>query len=143
MPADAMKNLRMKARTYFVTWRLSRSQRELQPGERTLVSTVIKHFAGVRYRLFAYVVMNDHVHILASPLEEFSLQVIIHSWKSYSAHELQRKFGRAGRIWQRHYFERTIKDDAALTETARYILQNPMRRWPEIQGYEWVGVEET
>lgn len=129
--------------TYFATWRLSRSQQGLQPDERSLVSKVMKHFDGMRYRLFAYVVMDDHVHVLTTPLEGLSLQGIIHSWKSYSANRLQRDFGRCGRIWQHRYTDRIIRDERELTEKARYILNNPVKRWPEIEEYEWVGFEES
>jgi putative DNA methylase len=134
---------RMDGSTYFVTWRLSRSQPELRPEERSLVTKVMKRFAGMRYRLFAYVVMDDHVHVLTTPLEGLSLQGIIHSWKSYSANRLQRNFGRAGRIWQHRYFDRIIRDECELIEKASYILNNPVKRWPEIKEYEWVGVEES
>jgi putative transposase len=138
------KNLphwRMEGSTYFVTWRLSGLQQCLRPEERSLVIDVVKHFVGIRYRLLAYVVMDDHVHVLTAPQEEISLHSIIHSWKSYSANQLQRNFGRAGVIWQHRYFDRIIRSELELNEKARYILNNPFKRWPEIEKYEWVGFE--
>jgi REP-associated tyrosine transposase len=119
---------RMEGCIYFVTWRLSGSQPGLRPEERSFVTDVIRYFTGVRYELFAYVVMDDHVHVLTKPLLGLSLQSIVHSWKSYSANRLQKNFGRAGPIWQHRYFDRIIRDEPELMEKARYILNNPMKR---------------
>jgi putative transposase len=58
---------RMDGSIYFVTWRLDGSQSPLEPNERTLVAHAIKHFAGERYELLAYVVMDDHVHVVVLP----------------------------------------------------------------------------
>ncbi len=64
---------------YFVTWRLSQRQPELDASERELVASALKHFDGQRYQLAAYVVMNDHVHVLATPLGMYALGDILHS----------------------------------------------------------------
>gem|GEM_PF-3769764 len=60
---------RMDGSTYFVTWRLASAQRSLDHRERSLVADALKHFAGSRYDLFAYVVMDDHVHVLVASLK--------------------------------------------------------------------------
>ncbi len=124
---------------YFVTWRLAASQVPLESRERTLVADAIKHFVGLRYNLAAYVVMDDHVHVLVAPSKKLSLQEIIHSWKSFTAHRLQRDFGRIGMIWQREYFDRIVRDERELMEKVNYILTNPTRRCPDLVGYEWAN----
>ena len=123
---------------YFVTWRLHLGQPELSPEERTVVASALEHFRNQRYELFAYVVMNDHVHGLVKPIDENSLQSILHSWKSFTAHRLQRQFGRQGAVWQDEYFDRIVRDDAEFFEKAQYILNNPRKRWNEIEEYRWV-----
>ena len=70
--------------TYFVTWRVGRAQRELEPTERSIVLRALTYFDGNRYELLAAVIMNDHVHVLCRPSDEFSLQQIVHSWKSFT-----------------------------------------------------------
>ena len=129
---------RMDGSTYFVTWRLAASQRQLESEERTLVATTIEHFAVARYDLLAYVVMDDHVHVLATPVEGFSLQEIVHTWKSFLTNRLQRDFGRVGLIWQGEYFDRIIRDHHELVEKVNYIMDNPRRRWPKLSEYDWV-----
>src|SRR5690606_3834240 len=95
----------MPQANYFLTWRVAKTQAELAPAERSLVAGAIKHFAGQRYQLHAWVVMNDHVHVLMSPLHEYTRSQILHSWKSFTANQMQRKHGRLGKIWQDEGFD--------------------------------------
>ncbi|HUY28733.1 MAG TPA: transposase [Candidatus Binataceae bacterium] len=124
--------------TYFVTWRLARGQAELDPAERTIVADAIRHFIGVRYEIIAFVVMNDHVHSIVVPLSEFSVEGIVHAWKSFTAHAIRKGRTGSGPVWQREYFDRVIRDDRELQEKRLYILANPFKRWPEIDSYLWV-----
>ena len=105
---------RMDSSTYFVTWRVALSQAALKCDERTLVANAIKYLAGDRYDLLAFVVMNDQLHVVAARVDDFSLQEIVHSWKSFTTNRLQRNFGRIGRIWQTQYFDRIIRNESDL-----------------------------
>ncbi|MEW6533926.1 MAG: transposase [Thermodesulfobacteriota bacterium] len=129
---------RMDGSAYFITWRLAPRQSPLDTQEKTLVANAIKQFAGERYELVAYVVMDDHVHVLAVPEQGFSLQEIVHGWKSFTAHRLQKDLGRTRRVWQREYFDRIIRDEREVVEKIGYILDNPLKRWPELEEYAWV-----
>jgi REP element-mobilizing transposase RayT len=130
---------RMRGSIYFVTWRLAKNQPALHPEERALVADAIKHFDRQRYELFAYVVMDDHVHVLLLPLADYSLKQTLHSWKSFTANGLGRLGRRAAPIWQDEYFDRIVRDEADLIQKAEYILGNPLKRWPEIDEYPWMG----
>jgi REP element-mobilizing transposase RayT len=121
---------------YFVTWRLQHDQEPLTPTERDGIISVLRHFDAQRYELYAYVIMDDHAHVLAEPLPAYSLEQVVHSWKSYSAHVLRRG-SRGGRIWQREYYDRIVRNEADLIEKMNYILGNPARRWPGIDHYAW------
>jgi putative transposase len=133
---------RLEGSVYFVTWRLAPGQPPLTPLERSVVMTAIRHFENQRYHLPAYAIMDDHVHVLVMPLDENRLHRIVHSWKSFAANQLTQEFGRKAPIWQREYFDRIVRDDDELMEKARYILNNPFARWPELDEYEWVGFGE-
>jgi REP element-mobilizing transposase RayT len=123
---------------YFVTWRLARQQVQLSSDERAEVVSAIRHFANERYQLFAYVVMNDHVHVLLSPNDAVSLLSIVQSWKSFTANLFQRKHGRRGALWQRSFFEHAVRNDEDLNTKAEYIVNNPAKRWPGVENYPWV-----
>jgi putative DNA methylase len=82
--------------------------------------------------------MDDHVHAIVQPAPGHLLEDIVRSWKSYSAHDLQRAVGRTGSLWQNEYFDRIVRDYAELREKMTYILNNPRRRWPGEKSYPWV-----
>jgi len=105
------------------------------------VETLLSN-ANRLYALDAYVVMNDHVHVLVRPGDRIQLEKLVHSWKSFSTHELQRVWGRRGRVWQREYFDRIVRDEAEWLEKMAYIAHNPFKRWPECGGYRWVSPRE-
>ena len=132
---------RLSGATYFVTWRLQRGQPDLTPAERTVVVSAIKHFEHQRYELTAFVVMNDHAHVLVTPLGEHALADITHSWKSYTTHCFQQRTGRQGSVWLVESFDRVVRDEAELLEKVEYILNNPRKRWPEITEYPWVWAQ--
>ncbi len=101
--------------------------------------STIRHFENRQYALPAYVVMDDHVHGLLLPFDGIELHSIIHSWKSFAAKRLARERERTPPIWQREYFDRIVRDDDEFRQKAEYILNNPVKRWPSMQEYAWVG----
>ena len=121
-----------------MTWRLARGQQELEGSERDLIAGAIWKFDGHRYELAAYVVMDDHVHALITPLANYELKGIHHSWKSFTARQMQRGKRRFGRVWQDEYLDRIIRDDKELVQKRDYIIANPWKRWPEMENYPWV-----
>ena len=131
---------RLEGSTYFVTWRLHRNQILLTPEEKDLIKSVLFHFNDKRYSIYAWVIMDDHVHVLFDLKENHTIQNVVHSWKSYSANELRKKFARKAPIWQVEYFDRIIRHEAEFLEKGNYILNNPRKRWPEIEDYRWVGL---
>ena len=50
-----------------------------------LLASTLLHFADQRYRLFAWCIMPNHVHVLVRLLPGQNLAAVVHSWKSYSA----------------------------------------------------------
>ena len=138
-----LPNWRRDGAVYFVTWRLERDGPSLTVRERGQVTDVIRHFEGQRYTLFAYVVMNDHVHVIVQPHRPFRLETILHSWKAYSTSLFHRETRRGhGRIWQREYFDRIIRNEEEFDQKVQYILANPFLRWPGIEQYPWVWCRE-
>ncbi|WP_194722828.1 hypothetical protein [Noviherbaspirillum malthae] len=62
----------------------------------------------------------------------------MHSWKSFTANRLQREHGRVGAVWQQESFDRIVRDEAEWLEKIQYIMNNPLKRWPELKTYQWV-----
>jgi len=82
--------------------------------------------------------MDDHVYALVTPLGTSALKHILHSWKSFTGHQIQRKRTHTGRVWQDEYLDRMVRDENELFEKLNYIVNNPWKRWPDLEDYRWV-----
>jgi putative transposase len=133
---------RLEGSVYFVTWRLASSQGELTNEERGVVMAALKHFEGSRYELYASVVMHDHVHALVKPLGNQSLQKLVHSWKSFTAHKFRCDYGRNFPIWQDEYLDRIVRDKEEFLDKVQYVLNNSLKTWPELEDYPWAWMKE-
>jgi REP element-mobilizing transposase RayT len=90
-----------------------------------IVERALRHFDGTRYQLGEFVVMPNHVHALVTPFEDYELSAILHSWKSYTATEINRRLGSKGPFWQRETFDHIVRNADSLEGFARYIRENP------------------
>jgi len=97
-----------------------------------LVVDALKHFGGQRYQLDAWCVMPNHVHVLLFVSGRAKLDKIVHSWKSYTAHQIG-----LGVIWQREYFDRIVRDPDELERVRDYIHANPLKA--ELTDWPFVG----
>ena len=80
------------------------------PAFAEVVADAIRAGAACDYTLHAWVVMPNHVHALLTPSTGETLSGIIHSWKSFTAHQMGRN-KRLGRVWQDEYFDRIMRND--------------------------------
>ena len=92
-----------------------------------LVENALLHFDGQRYRLIAWVIMPNHVHVLLEIFAGYPLDTVVHSWKSYTANEANKLLQRQGRFWFREYFDRYIRDEQHFANAVRYIHDNPVK----------------
>lgn len=102
-----------------------------------IVEGAFLHLDGERYRLHAWVVMPNHVHVVATPLGKWTLASITHSWKSFTATAANRLLSREGAFWAREYFDRAIRDDAHYANAVRYVERNPEKAGLCAQPDQW------
>ncbi len=103
----------------------------------TLVETVLRQFDGTHYRLQAWVLMANHVHLVVDVLDT-PLSQLLKRWKGRTAREANLVLARRGAFWQEDYFDTKIRDAAHLAQAIRYVEQNPTkakllhdpREWP-------------
>jgi putative DNA methylase len=95
------------------------------------VAQVVQHALlfhdEVKYRLSAWVIMPNHVHLLCTPLSGNSLAEIMHSIKSFTSSEANKMLNRKGRFWQKEYFDRYIRNARQFARTVTYIENNPVK----------------
>lgn len=92
-----------------------------------IVADALRHFDGEHYHLDAFMVMPNHVHVLVQPKAGHSLSDILHSWKSFSAHAINKALGRNGTLWMEECHERIVRDWDALVDCRAYIEGNPAK----------------
>jgi len=95
------------------------------PALSVIVEEALRHFDGERYWLGHYVVMPNHVHVLVRPIAGHTLSEILHSWKSFTAKQINAQLGREGTFWQDESFDRIVRDAQHLEQHSAYIQQNP------------------
>jgi REP element-mobilizing transposase RayT len=91
-----------------------------------LQETLLK-WDGTRYKLISWVIMPNHGHVLLKPSAESSLSDIMHSIKSYTAHEANIILKRKGQFFAKEYFDRYIRDQVHFASTIKYIEENPVK----------------
>ncbi|MBA3698563.1 MAG: transposase [Planctomycetes bacterium] len=89
-----------------------------------------QHFVPERYRLLAWVVMPNHVHVMITVLPGWPLAKIVQSWKSWTGKVITKRQGELGlaspRGWQRDYWDRLIRNEEHFCRARDYIHHNPI-----------------
>ncbi|MFC7338026.1 transposase [Haloferula chungangensis] len=98
---------------------------------------------GKAYQMMSFVIMPNHVHLLAS-LIDMTLPEVMRKWKGSSARAINQLADRTGTLWQKDYFDRLIRDPKHLFRVTRYIQNNPTKaKLPEGHFTLWPQGEAT
>ncbi|WP_245969844.1 REP-associated tyrosine transposase [Thiocapsa rosea] len=111
---------------------------------------------GERYRLCAWVVMPNHVHVLIEQVAGWPLWKVVKAWKRHSSRQIHRLgFGigeshRTGEevdcksttpggsaLWQRDYWDRYIRNDRHFVAAKQYVEANPVAAGLVGSAEEW------
>jgi putative transposase len=92
-----------------------------------IVADSLRHFDGDHYDLTDFVVMPNHVHLLATFPGEPAMLDQCKSWKHFTAVQLNRRLGRRGRFWQEDGFDHLVRSAAQFEYLRQYIADNPRR----------------
>jgi putative transposase len=77
-----------------------------------------------RLRVYGYVVMPEHIHLLVSEPERNTLADALKSLKQGVARRL---IGDADHFWQKRYYDFNIRNHAQFLEKLHYIHWNPVK----------------
>ncbi|HPO14155.1 MAG TPA: TaqI-like C-terminal specificity domain-containing protein [Candidatus Hydrogenedentes bacterium] len=106
----------------------------LKPEIAKIVADALCFFDGQRYWLHAWCVMPNHVHAVVQPIDEVKLSQIMHSWKSFTANEANKKMKHKGPFWQQESYDHLIRDEQDYLHAIDYALTNPenagLKNWP-------------
>jgi putative transposase len=129
-----------------------------------MVQNALLFFDGQRYRILAWVVMPNHVHVLFQPINAWTIAKIVGSWKKFTARricdrrrntEAANAFANAKRavceiataiqedgplaaaVWHREYWDRYMRDEDHFQQAVEYIHQNPVKANLVAKAEEW------
>jgi putative transposase len=103
----------------------------------------LAHYEGPGYKLHAYVIMPDHLHLLMTPAEsvEKSVQLI----KGGFSFRAKRELEWTGEIWQPGFTDHRIRDAEDWQKHLVYVQNNPVNAHLVNDGtqYEFMGLPDV
>jgi len=126
-----------------------------KPTSAGMVQRSLLTFDSQRYRLLAWVVMPNHVHVLFGPMEGWTVAKIVAGWKKFTSRKIldegpDRGEGSGGPVWHREYWDRYIRDEKHFRQAVDYIHLNPVKaglvdraemwRWSSAYANREIGV---
>ena len=98
-------------------------------------------FDDEKYRLLAWFIMPNHVHVLIE--SKIPVSKIVQSWKSYTGrwamkHNAELELGVPRKhFWMREYWDRYIRNENHFHSTVAYIHNNPVKARFCMCTHEW------
>ena len=136
-----LPHFQLSAGYYFITL-VTYNRTLLQPSQKDCIFNALNFLNGKKYELYAAVILNDHLHMIINPTD--SLSKIMHSIKSFTAHEINKQLNRKGKIWQDESMDKVIRSEKEFIEKINYIVNNPIKAHLA-QGYadyKWLYVKD-
>lgn len=102
-----------------------------RPEMAAVVEDALRYHHGRRYRLMAWCIMPNHLHVLIE--RHYSLPRIVQTWKSMTTRWMllnnqSLALGVPGRsLWVRDYWDRYIRDEKHFNAAVHYIHENPVK----------------
>lgn len=93
-------------------------------------------------RLYAYVLMTNHVHLLVEPLASEHLSLFMQSVGRRYVRYVNEVYHRSGTLWEGRFKSAVVSSDTYLLACSRYIELNPVRAHlaPRPETYPWSSV---
>ena len=107
----------------------------------SLMQETLLKFDGDRYRLIAWCIMPNHVHVMIETIG--ALAKIVQSWKSFTGRWAMRMNAGLGlgvpgsALWMREYWDRYIRDGDHFDNVVSYIERNPVAAKLCLQPADW------
>jgi putative transposase len=98
--------------------------------EAVLEQTRARHDA----RVYAYVLMPEHIHLLVNEPPKILLAQFLKAVKQVTSRKLR---GRREQFWQDRYYDSNVHGEHARSEVMRYIHRNPVERGLVERPQDW------
>jgi len=107
-----------------------------------LVKDAIHYRDNKNYKLIAYTIMPNHLHILFTPIVKrfaesltlknkstpfYTVTKIMQDFKKYTARESNILLQRTGNFWQHESYDHVVRNKGELNKIVNYIMNNPVK----------------
>jgi putative transposase len=96
-----------------------------RPELAAIVAESLLRFDGERYRMGDFVVMPNHVHLLAAFPTADAMHDQCDSWLHYTAFRINQAIGEKGKFWQQEVFDHLVRNQEQYEYLRQYIADNP------------------
>ena len=102
-----------------------------------LIKIILHKKVDETFKLYAYCIMDNHLHLIVKEQKETISQIIKKIAISY-AYYFNNKYKRVGHLFQDRYKSETIEDEPYLLSVIRYIHNNPEKAGiTKKEKYKW------
>ena len=102
-----------------------------------IIDTLEKTKKAEGYFLYAYCVMDNHIHLIIKEGKDPIARIVKRIAASYSYY-FNKKYKRIGHVFQERYKSESIEGESYLLSAIRYVHQNPIKPGiGTIEGYKW------
>lgn len=107
------------------------------------IKTLEKYKEVCEYELYAYCLMENHIHLLLKEGVEPLGQIMRRICSSY-VYWYNQKYDRIGNLFQDRYASEPVENDAYFLTVLRYIYQNPVKAGmaANVRDYKWSSFKE-
>ena len=97
------------------------------PAASQQVATSLMKFDGDRYHMGDFVIMPNHVHLMAVFTDKASMLKQCTGWMHYTARQINQSLGRRGALWQTDPFDHLVRSGDQYDYLRGYIRDNPRK----------------
>ena len=102
-----------KGYSYFVTT-VAQERRSIFTDEKMckLLLISIEYFKLILdYKIYAYCIMPDHLHLILHPCGKYELSYIMQMIKGSFARKFNKMSNLTGHVWQKRFYDEAIRDE--------------------------------
>ena len=108
-----------------------------QEDKERIIATIKEKREGSRYLIYAFCVMDNHIHLVIKEGEENLSRIIKRIATSYAFY-FNQKYKRSGHVFQDRFRSENIENEKYLLAVIRYVHQNPEKAGiGTIESYRW------
>lgn len=103
----------------------------------TLLDLLIEHAAANKVAVHAWVLMDNHFHLLATPSTETGLPKLMQAVGRRYVQLFNKRHGRTGTLWEGRYRSTLVQTDRYLLACMAYLDLNPVRAGMVQRAADW------